>query len=118
VRKSRVSEDQPIAILKKSEAGVGATELCRRNGIPRGCFYGCKRKYSRMEVSEAKRLRQLEENHQLSPVQARSCRSPTGQTSVAGVGRKTMHERAAAEAGGGNDAPGSDGLERWACELI
>ena len=41
-------------------------ELCRRHGIARGCFYRWKGKYGGMEVSEAKRLRQLEEeNHQL-----------------------------------------------------
>jgi putative transposase len=66
VRKSRFSEDQIIAILKESDAGVETGELCRRHGIARACFYRWKNKYGGMELSEAKRLWQLEEeNRQL-----------------------------------------------------
>jgi putative transposase len=66
VRKSRFSEDQIIAILKESDAGVETGELCRRHGIARACFYRWKNKHGGMELSEAKRLRQLEEeNRQL-----------------------------------------------------
>jgi putative transposase len=62
VLKSRFNEEQIIAILKEGEAGIGPDELCRRHGS----LYGWKAKYGGMEVSEARRLRQLEEeNHQL-----------------------------------------------------
>src|ERR1051326_7023589 len=71
VRKSRFSEEQIIAILKESEAGVGTEELCRRHGITRACFYRWKSKFGGMEVSEARRLRALEEeNRQLKHIVA------------------------------------------------
>jgi putative transposase len=71
VRKSRFSEDQIIAILKESDAGMETGELCRRHGIARACFCRWKSKYGGMELSEAKRLRQLEEeNRQLKHIVA------------------------------------------------
>ena len=63
MRKTRFSEEQIIAILKESEAGVEPGELCRRHGITRGSLYRWKAKYGGMEVSEAKRLRALEEEN-------------------------------------------------------
>ena len=71
MRKSRFSEEQIIAILKESEAGVEPGELCRRHGITRGSLYRWKAKYGGMEVSEARRLRALEEeNRQLKHIVA------------------------------------------------
>jgi putative transposase len=71
VRKSRFKEEQIIAILKESEAGVEPGELCRRHGITRGSLYRWKAKYGGMEVSEARRLRALEEeNRQLKHIVA------------------------------------------------
>jgi putative transposase len=64
-------EEQIIAILKESEAGVEPGELCRRHGITRGSLYRWKAKYGEMDVSEARRLRALEEeNRQLKHIVA------------------------------------------------
>jgi putative transposase len=54
-------------IRKESEAGLGTAELCRKRGISEQTFYRWKAKYGGLEVSEAQRLRQLEEeNRKLS----------------------------------------------------
>ncbi len=71
MRKSRFNEEQIIAILKESESGAEPGELCRRHGITRGSLYRWKAKYGGMEVSEARRLRALEEeNRQLKHIVA------------------------------------------------
>ena len=71
VRKSRFNEEQIIAILKVSEAGVETGELCRRHGITRASFYRWKSKYGGMDVGEARRLKHLEEeNRQLKHIVA------------------------------------------------
>jgi putative transposase len=60
MKRKRYSEEQIIGILKEYEAGVPAQELIRKHGIASGTFYRWKSKYDGMEVSEAKRLRELE----------------------------------------------------------
>ena len=63
MRRSRFTEEQIIGILKESAAGVATGELCRRHGLSRQTFYGWKRKYDGMDVSDARRLRQMEEEN-------------------------------------------------------
>lgn len=66
MRKSRFSEEQIIGILKEGEAGANIGELCRRHEISKESYYRWKAKYGGLEVSEARRLRQIEEkNHRL-----------------------------------------------------
>jgi putative transposase len=67
----RFSEDQIIGVLKESEAGTPTKELCRRVGITVTTFYRWKAKFGGMEVSDARRLRQLEdENRRLKHIVA------------------------------------------------
>lgn len=69
--KRRFSEEQIIDILKEHEAGISAKELCRRHGMSDASFYKWKAKFGGMEVSEARRLRDLEaENAKLKKLVA------------------------------------------------
>ncbi len=71
MRRSRFSEEQIIGILREHEAGVATPELCRRHGISDATFYKWKAKYGGMEVSDAKRLKGLEdENRRLKKLLA------------------------------------------------
>jgi putative transposase len=71
MKTSRYSEEQIIAVLKQAEAGMKTAEVCRQNGISSATFYKWKSKYGGLEVSEARRLRQLEdENRRLKQIVA------------------------------------------------
>jgi len=63
MKRSRFSEEQIIAILKEQEAGMATADVCRRHGISSATFYKWKAKFGGLEVSEAKRLRQLEDEN-------------------------------------------------------
>ncbi len=63
MKRSRFSDEQIIGILKEQEAGMATAEVCRRHGISSATFYKWKAKYGGLEVSEAKRLRSLEDEN-------------------------------------------------------
>lgn len=63
MRKSRFSEEQIVGILKAAESGEKISELCRRQGISRETFQRWRKKYGGLEVSEAKRLKALDDEN-------------------------------------------------------
>jgi putative transposase len=73
MKRSRFSEEQIIGILKEHQAGLSAAEICRKYGISDATFYNWRSKYGGMDVSEAKRLKALEdENRKLKKLLAES----------------------------------------------
>jgi len=66
MKRKRFSEEQIIKVLQEAEAGAKPADLCRRHGIFEATYYNWKAKYSGMTVSDARRLRELEqENNKL-----------------------------------------------------
>lgn len=63
MKRSRFSEEQIIAILKHQEGGVATADVCREHGISLATFYKWKAKFGGLEVSDARRLRALEDEN-------------------------------------------------------
>ena len=63
MKRMRFTEEQIIGILKEAEAGAKTADLARRHGVSEATIYNWKAKYGGLEVSEAKRLRSLEEEN-------------------------------------------------------
>jgi putative transposase len=63
MRKSKFSEEQIIRVLGQVEAGQRVKEVCREHGISEGTYHRWKAKYGGLDVSEARRLRELEEEN-------------------------------------------------------
>jgi putative transposase len=102
MKRARFNEEQIISILREAEAGAKVTELCRRHGISEATFYIWRNKYGGLEVSEMRRLRQLEEeNRRLKGIVADQAldleRSRT-------CWQKTVTARGEAKDGSGSDS--------------
>ncbi len=63
MKRKRFSEEAIIAILKEHEAGVAVADLCRKHGMSSASLYGWKAKYGGLEVSDARRLKSLEDEN-------------------------------------------------------
>ena len=73
MKHSRFNEEQIIGILREQEAGLGTADVCRKHGISSATFYKWKAKYGGLQVSDARRLRTLEdENAKLKKLLAES----------------------------------------------
>lgn len=63
MKRSRFTEEQVIAILKEQEAGMKTADVCRKHGISEATFYKYKAKFGAMDVSDARKLKALEEEN-------------------------------------------------------
>ena len=88
MRKSKFTEQQIIGFLKQAEAGMAVAEICRKGGFSDATFYKWRAKFGGMDVSEARRLRELEsENAKLKHLLAEAHLDPHALKSVLGVKR-------------------------------
>jgi len=71
MKKSRFTESQIVAVLKEVETGVPVQEVCRKHGISDATYYNWKSKYGGMEVSDLRRMKEMEQElHQLKRLYA------------------------------------------------
>ncbi len=113
---SRFSEGQIIGVLREHEAGAKTEEVCRRHGISSATFYKWKAKYGGLDVSEARRLKSLEdENRRLKKLPAEV---DAGQRGAQGPARKKRLKPAAQRVAVIRVIERHGLSQRHACELV
>jgi putative transposase len=75
MKRSRFTEEQIITILREQETGVPVADLCRKHGLSSPTFYKWKAKYGGLDVSEARRLKALEDEN--AKLKRKRCSDPT-----------------------------------------
>jgi putative transposase len=79
MKRSRFTEEQIVAILREQEAGTSTADVCRRHGVSSATFYKWKARYGGLEVSDARRLKALEdENRKLKKLLAEAMLDTVG----------------------------------------
>ena len=63
MKRKRYTEEQIIGLLREAEAGMSVADVCRKHGIAEASFYAWRKKYAGMQVREAKRMRELEDEN-------------------------------------------------------
>jgi len=63
MKRSRFTEEQIIGMIREQETGQKTADVCRRHGVSEATFYKYKAKYGGMDISEAKRLKALEDEN-------------------------------------------------------
>ena len=110
MKRSRFTEEQIIAVLREQEAGVATAEVCRKHGVSSATFYKWKGKFGGLEVSEAKRLKALEdENGRLKRVLADAM--------VDNAALKDLWEKVVTPTAGGDDVSASELRDERAASL-
>jgi len=75
MRRSRFREEQIIGVLKEHQAGLSAQELCRKYGVSDATFYKWRSKYGGMDLSDARRLKALEDDYVFPEVAAKMAKT-------------------------------------------